>query len=344
MESSDRLMGLPLEVFDQINPGDEELVSFETAEHVFEIVLLPGYSNFTVSGCLEVLEMANQILGRNYYGWRVRDLSRGETPAVSSGDGEEGRWNGKRTVGTLLLCGGLNSHLEIGPGVLGIIKKNYSTRARIGAFGSGVFSVAKVGLLNGRNVAVHPFFVNSFTEEVLEATVVDEPFWVHGNIHTATGGLAVVDLMIGMVGDDVGPDLAGIIRTYMGQGRSLRGCTSPQVWEWMSVARLDDGLSRCLKVMQDNIETPLSVSQIASHVGVTSRQIQRKSKNLLKMSPAAVYMEFRLLRARELIKQTAIKVIEVSLACGFETQSHFCRKYKERYGVSPLEDRFKSIH
>ncbi|RJL04933.1 helix-turn-helix domain-containing protein, partial [Paracoccus siganidrum] len=51
------------------------------------------------------------------------------------------------------------------------------------------------------------------------------------------------------------------------------------------------------------------------------------------------YMETRLARARNLLMQTEMSVIEVALASGFSSPSHFSKCYRARYGSTPYRQR-----
>ncbi len=84
-----------------------------------------------------------------------------------------------------------------------------------------------------------------------------------------------------------------------------------------------------------NIETPLSVDELAQRLGFSSRQIERIFARNGFEPPNRYYQKLRLNRARELIEQTKMPIAEIALACGYENQSHFGRSYKKVFGRSP---------
>ncbi|MCF3994363.1 helix-turn-helix domain-containing protein, partial [Pseudomonas aeruginosa] len=51
------------------------------------------------------------------------------------------------------------------------------------------------------------------------------------------------------------------------------------------------------------------------------------------------YLGLRLDKARQLLRQTDLSVLQVSLACGFESPSYFSRSYRARFAASPSQDR-----
>ncbi|WP_308443951.1 helix-turn-helix domain-containing protein [Leeia speluncae] len=72
---------------------------------------------------------------------------------------------------------------------------------------------------------------------------------------------------------------------------------------------------------------------------MTRRQLERLFKALLKTTPSLFYLNLRLERARQLLKQTGLGVMEVCVACGFESSTYFARAYRQRFGQSPRADR-----
>ncbi|NRB34348.1 MAG: helix-turn-helix domain-containing protein [Rhodobacteraceae bacterium] len=82
-------------------------------------------------------------------------------------------------------------------------------------------------------------------------------------------------------------------------------------------------LARAIRFMQDNLETPTPPGDIASEIGISSRQLERLFGKPLNSLPKKNYTEARLDRARNLLVQTEASVTEVALACGFESAGHF---------------------
>ena len=69
------------------------------------------------------------------------------------------------------------------------------------------------------------------------------------------------------------------------------------------------------------------------------RQLERLFRKYLNRSPARYYVELRLNRARLLLLQTNMPVIDVALACGFVSASHFSKCYRDFFGKTPRRER-----
>src|SRR5690606_15850815 len=94
-----------------------------------------------------------------------------------------------------------------------------------------------------------------------------------------------------------------------------------------------------IELMEANLAEPLSLVEIADRVGLSRRQIERLFRQEMGRSPARYYLEIRLDRARHLLLQSTMPVVEVAVACGFVSASHFSKCYREVYARSPQQER-----
>jgi AraC family carnitine catabolism transcriptional activator len=94
-----------------------------------------------------------------------------------------------------------------------------------------------------------------------------------------------------------------------------------------------------VRLMQQHIEDPLPIDDLAQMVAVTRRQLERLFSTHLGMPPTRFYLGLRLDRARELLQQTGMMVTEVVVACGFGSSSYFSRAYRAKFGRVPKDDR-----
>ena len=99
------------------------------------------------------------------------------------------------------------------------------------------------------------------------------------------------------------------------------------------------GLIRVAQLMEENIEKPLSLEKIAKATGLSRRQIERLFKRDLNCVPKRYYLEMRLRRARELLLQTAMPIMDITAACGFQSPPHFSKCYRNQYGYPPSAER-----
>ena len=83
----------------------------------------------------------------------------------------------------------------------------------------------------------------------------------------------------------------------------------------------------------------VTVLDIADAADLSRRQVERLFRQEMGRSPARYYLEIRLDRARHLLVQSAMPVVEVAVACGFVSASHFSKCYREIYNRTPQQER-----
>lgn len=84
------------------------------------------------------------------------------------------------------------------------------------------------------------------------------------------------------------------------------------------------------------IDPELDISQLASDMAMSDRQLQRKIKVLLGTTPSNFIKEFRLKKAQELLKSGA-QIGRIALDVGFSSQTYFGRCFKETYQCTPKQ-------
>jgi AraC family transcriptional regulator, glycine betaine-responsive activator len=92
-------------------------------------------------------------------------------------------------------------------------------------------------------------------------------------------------------------------------------------------------------LMEANVEEPLSLDELARMTEVSQRQLQRLFRRSLGLTPLQYYLNLRLRRARELLLQTDLPIMRITLACGFRSPAHFSKSYRAVFGHAPSRQR-----
>ena len=98
-------------------------------------------------------------------------------------------------------------------------------------------------------------------------------------------------------------------------------------------------LLKVIELMEGSLEEPLARSLLAKRTGLSTRQLERLFRKYLQRTPTRYYLELRLAKARTLLLQTSLSVLDVALACGFVSASHFSKCYREFYAKTPRQER-----
>ncbi|WP_439862076.1 transcriptional regulator ArgR [Pseudomonas sp. MBLB4136] len=209
----------------------------------------------------------------------------------------------------------------------------------VGGISAGVYPLAQLGLLDGYRAAVHWRWQDDFTERFPKVIATSHLFdWDRDRL-SACGGLAVLDLLLALLARDHGAELAGAVSEELVVERIREGSERQRIPLQNRLGSSHPKLTQAVLLMEANIEEPLTTDEIAQHVCVSRRQLERIFKQYLTRVPSQYYLELRLNKARQLLMQTSKSIIQIGLSCGFSSGPHFSSAYRNFFGATPREDR-----
>jgi transcriptional regulator GlxA family with amidase domain len=303
-------------------------------------LLVPNFSMNSFTSAVEPLRLANRASGKELYRWHLFSPD-GKPVAASNGIQltPEGAAEGVLSHHTVILCSGIDGHLYEDRNVFALLRRVERQGADIGALCTGAHVLARANMLNGYRCTIHWENLASFTENFPEVEATAELFEIDRNRFTCSGGTAALDMMLNVIGQQHGHELAAAVSEQFIHER-IRDRHDHQ--RMALTARLGVRHPKLIQVIQSmeaNLEEPLSRGDLAQAAGLSSRQMERLFAKYLKKSPARYYVELRLNRARLLLLQTNMSVIDIALACGFVSASHFSKCYRDFFGKTPRRER-----
>jgi transcriptional regulator GlxA family with amidase domain len=303
-------------------------------------LLVPNFSMIAFTSAVEPLRLANRASGKELYRWHLYSPD-GKPVAASNGISlaPEGGVDAVLNHHTVILCSGIDGHLYEDRNVFATLRRVERQGADIGALCTGSHILARANMLNGYRCTIHWENLASFTENFPEVEATAELFEIDRNRFTCSGGTAALDMMLNMIGQQHGHELAAAVSEQFIHER-IRDRHDHQ--RMALTARLGVRHPKLIQVIQSmeaNLEEPLSRGDLAQAAGLSSRQMERLFAKYLKKSPARYYVELRLNRARLLLLQTNMSVIDIALACGFVSASHFSKCYRDFFGKTPRRER-----
>ncbi len=198
---------------------------------------------------------------------------------------------------------------------------------------------ARAGLLDGKKATIHWENHDSFTEEFEEVFLTKSVFVIDGNRMTTAGGTASIDLVLKLIAEDHGETIANAVADQQIYTTIRTDQDTQRLSVPTRIGVRHPKLSAVIQMMEKHIEEPVSPSLLARDVGMSTRQLERLFRRYLNRSPKRYYMELRLQKARNLLMQTDMSVINVALACGFASPSHFSKCYRAHYNTTPYRER-----
>jgi len=306
----------------------------------FVFVLLEEFTLLSFAGAVDALRLANRFLGYDAYTWALAGdgsaqvtCSSGCTVTLDMDLAE------LRHTDTVIICAGVDVARHTTKRLLSWLRREARRGVTMGAFCTGAHALAEAGLLDGKRATIHWENHDGFAEEFTEVNLTRSVYVIDGNRMTTAGGTASIDLILALISQDHGPEVANAVAdqqiyTAIRTDRDTQRLSVPT-----RIGVRHPKLAQVIQAMEGNIEEPVSPSRLAADVGLSTRQLERLFRRYLNRSPKRYYMELRLQKARNLLMQTDMSVINVALACGFTSPSHFSKCYRAHYDTTPYRER-----
>jgi AraC family transcriptional regulator, glycine betaine-responsive activator len=306
----------------------------------FAFLTLPRYSMIALSNAVEPLRMANSLTGQTVYDWSIVSLE-GAPTAASNGLALSPTVTLEQAgaVDILFVCGGVNVQEAVSPKVLATLKRLAERRVPLGALCTGGYALARAGLLDKYRATIHWENLSALREEFPRIQLSDQLFSIDRDRFTCSGGVAPLDLMLHLIEAQLGAHVSQLISEQFIVDRVRNDRDRQYVPLRAQIGVSHESLIKVAQLMEENIEKPLSLDEIASATGLSRRQIERLFKRHLNCVPKRYYLQMRLRRARELLLQTSMPIIDITTACGFQSPPHFSRCYRAQFGCPPSAER-----
>ena len=321
------------------NSSNLNVPEAETALHV-SFLMLPEYTLSAFSNAIGILRMANRLTDRTLYTWSVHSL---DGQSVISSAGLELTIDGSLADATdaniLMVCGGYSVKKYCNKLLTDGLRKIAKRKIPIGGIDTGTYALAVAGLLDGYRCTIHWENLSSLREEFPRLEITSSLFVIDRDRYTCSGGISSIDLMLNLIASIHGHQLVQEISEQFTCDRVRTEKDAQRAPLKYLIGASQPRLVDAVTLMESNIEEPLTLDEVADYVGISRRQLERLFNRYLHCAPSRYYLELRLSRARLLLLQTSIAVIDVAISCGFSTAPHFSKCYSDLYGKPPSAER-----
>lgn len=308
----------------------------------FTILVLPGFSQLCLASLVEPLRLANSLTRSTLFSWKIISL---DGSAVECASGVSVGVMGSfaeisKTLhphASLVLCAGENVERLADAAVRGTLRQLLRAKVPIYALGTATWLLADAAVLHNTRCTIHWGRMAALSEQFEDLSVDDALFVRDGQIVTCAGKFAAFDLAIDLVQQRGGTDLASSICQHVAADRWRDGASAQSVPPGLRYGSAGKRLLPIIKLMDANLEDPLSLEEISICLGISRRQIERLFKHHLSRTPFQHYLTLRLAKARQLIELTDMSIMDVAVACGFVSSSHFSKTFRDHVGLLPSE-------
>ncbi|MCP8689639.1 GlxA family transcriptional regulator [Marinobacterium sedimentorum] len=303
-------------------------------------LLLKNFTMISLASAIEPLRMANQLSGKELYNWYT--LTEDGEP-VRASDGIQITPDGGMTdpfeLDTIIVAGGVNITRSYSKRELSWLQSMGRKGRKLGGICTGAYALAEAGLMNGYECSAHWECIASLQEAFPKVNCTNRLFSVDRDRLTGSGGTVPLDMMLNMIKQEHGYQLSAAISEMFICDRIRNETDHQRIPLRHVLGTTQPKLVEVVSLMEANLEEAIELDQLACYVGLSRRQLERLFQKYLQCSPSRYYLKLRLTKARQLLKQTSMSIIEVASACGFVSTPHFSKCYREHIGIPPREER-----
>lgn len=300
------------------------------------LFIVDGFSMMALCSVVEPLRAANRLVGDSRYTWALAAERAGAIPC-SNGIEITARYDirtAPRADLTVVVASLFDRPYPHGQ------LANWLRRLRvegrmIGGVSNGTLLLADAGVVGDRKVSVHWEAARELALSHPEITVTDSLYnWDRG-ILTAAGGTAGMDMILALIAEIDGEDLAVDIADQFLHGPIRSGSEMQRTGMQWRHRLTDPRMVLALDLMKSNLSDPIRIPAIAERAGVSERQLERLFQSELGMGPSDFYLDVRLRAARGMLIATTETLESIAETTGFSSLGHFSRAFKTRFGESP---------
>lgn len=307
----------------------------------FVFALMDDFSMLSFAGAIDSLRIANRTSPNSYEWVLTSETGSAVRCSANISYNVDSSFMDLKRDDTIVICGGINIQKATTKRLLNWLRREARKGVAIIALCTATYTLGKAGLLDGKKATIHWENQDSFSEEFQDKDInlTKTVFVVDGNRMTTAGGTSSIDLMLQVIATDLGEEKANFVADQMIYSSIRTNEDQQRLSIPTRIGVRHPKLSKVIQTMEINIEDPISPSDLASNVGMSTRQLERLFRRYLNRSPKRYYMELRLQKARNLLMQTDMSVINVALSCGFSSPSHFSKCYRSHYDITPYRER-----
>ncbi|MFF8494754.1 GlxA family transcriptional regulator [Streptomyces albidoflavus] len=301
------------------------------------VVVVDEHSNPFELGCAtEVFGLRRPELGRQLYDFRLcspepRTLMRDGFFTLTGVAGLEAA----DTADTLIVPNRPDTEVPRRPAVLDAVRRAHARGARLVGFCSGAFTLAEAGVLDGRRATAHWQWADDFRARFPSVRLEPEVLFVDdGNILTAAGSAAALDLGLHLVRRDHGAEVANAVSRRLVFAAHREG-GQRQFVERPMPDLPDESLAPVLAWAQERLDAPLTVAGLAARAAVSPATLHRRFQAQLGTTPLTWLTRERLALACRLIERGESRFEVVARRSGIGTAAHLRTLMRRETGITP---------
>lgn len=303
-------------------------------------MLTDQFSMIAFTAAIEPLRLANRVAGRLLYRWHLYGAD-GVSVEASNGVrvGVEQTFARAHDIDIVVVCSGVDVQSIDHRALVAALRRLTKFGAAAGAVCTGAYVLAKAGLLTGYRSTIHWENRPGMQADFPELEIGEDLFEIDRDRFTSAGGVAAADMMLSLIKRDHGGAISDAVTDQLIHHRIREASERQRMDLRTRLGVAHPKLLRVITLMEQSIDKPMTIGELARSVALSNRQLERLFWKHLGYPPNRHYLKIRLDHACQLLRQTAMPVLSVAMASGFNSASYFSQSYTEYFGHSPSAER-----
>ena len=301
-------------------------------------VCFPKFQLLDLAGPLEVFSLATQEGGANY---ECHLLS--EQGGLITSDSGMTIMTKKllplEGFDSLILIGGQHvKQLGQHQSLVQYIQKQQAKVKRIVSICTGVFLLARAGLLQGRKITTHWSCIQELQKLIPNAEVIEDALYIKSdNVYTSAGISSGIDLALSLVEEDHDKALSMSVARELVVFYHRPGGQKQFSEVLVSQSLNNDQIKLACAYIHENLTANLSVSLLAEQVNMSPRNFSRQFTEQVNLSPGKYVQKSRVERAKLLLEQGQLSIKQVAAKVGINSVAVLSRLFKKYLSISPSD-------
>ncbi len=296
------------------------------------VLVFPETNTLSFAAAVDPLRSANRQAGKALFDWRYVTPTDASI-SLTSGITVSGTPLSKLlSTDLLLVVAGFDIQRHTTPAISAGLRRVFEGGAHVAGIDGGPWMLAQAGLLDGETATTHWEDLSEFASRFPDVTTVANRFCISGRTMTCAGAVPALDMMLHLIAARYGRRLAAqVAGAFIHDSATDPSRPQTRAGPDPRHSRLTAEAS---ELMQQALEAPLSIPDIASKLSVSPRTLEAQFQARLGRSPKAYYLTLRLNEALRLVTQTDMPVIDIALTTGFASAASFARAFRAAHGTS----------
>ncbi|NND81217.1 MAG: GlxA family transcriptional regulator [Gammaproteobacteria bacterium] len=291
----------------------------------------------TLSSIIDPLRAANRLSRLPLFSWKIVSVS-GKPIRLTCGIEikADGALDGSAQGDLLVVVAGFNERRHAPNSALPTLRAVAQKHHTIFGIEAGTWVLARAEIIRTHRVTTHWEDLESLSFTYPELDVIGQRYVIEENIWTSGGASPALDMMLHYIRTTQNRSLALDVASAFIYNESSAASDTQAIVSLGRMEQAEPRLAQAIHLMEQNIEEPLSITDIAKQLKLSTRSLELLSNKHLGVAPGAYYLRLRLQAARRLVLDTNSPITDIAVRSGFNSAAALSRAFKQRYGVSPM--------